>query len=212
LTAGDHQSGELPERYPLAGWTQEDTLAFFLRRFGTVPDSPATPDGYFRRVDGSLSPKRVRFWVAVRDRSRELLGPDASPEFDYCMTEVVHCKSKAEKGVSSASALCAQLHLDRIMRLSPARLVVVLGAKARARVMSLWNLPSAFGSALSMASDPGQSLAVRTLGDQKRLVAYLPHPTGMTKLRTFEQVYLSRNFDLGAVARGEQDPANFGPR
>ena len=144
--AGDHQSGDVVERYPLAGWSEDETADFFLRRFGTEPESPATPDGHFRRVDGRLSPKRVRFWVGVRKRAEELLGAGATPEHDYCMTEVVHCKSKREQGVGEASRRCAELHLDRVIRLSPAPLVVVLGAKVRERVLGLWKLSQGFGS------------------------------------------------------------------
>ena len=53
---------------------------------------------------------------------------------------------------------------------------------------------------------------MRTIGGAPRLVVYLPHPTGMTKLRTFQQIYLSRELDVGAVARGELAPAAFLPR
>ncbi|WP_336031150.1 hypothetical protein [Geodermatophilus sp. FMUSA9-8] len=204
--SGDHQSGTHVERYPLAEWKDDDIVDFFLHRFGTAPNSPATPDGHFRNVLGELSPKKVAFWVNVRKRAQELLGPGATPERDYCMTEVVHCKSKKEIGVDRAVNFCARMHLDRVVGLSQAPLVVVLGAKARKRVMSLWGLPAAFGTAASLADDPRQSLAVRTLGGSPRLVAFLPHPVGMAKNKTFAKAYLAHGLDLGAVARGGVAP------
>lgn len=62
-----------------------------------------------------------------------------------------------------------------------------------------------------MTDEPELSMAVRTLGGAPRLVVYLPHPTGMTKLRTFQQVYLDRGHDLRAVARGQIEPAALVP-
>ncbi len=209
--AGDHQSGASVERYPLAEWSNERMGAFFLRRFGNEADSPATPEGRFRTMSGGLSARKVAFWVGVRKRAQELLRREATPEADYCMTEVVHCKSKRERGVAGASALCAALHLDRVITLSPAALIVVLGGKARDRVQPLWELPAGFGGRASMLSDPLRSMAVRTLGTRARLVVYLPHPTGMEPLRTFDQIYVSRGLDVGAVARGEQSPTSFLP-
>ncbi len=145
----------------------------------------------------------------MRKRAQELLGSEATPERDYWMTEVVHCKGKKKVGVGQASALCAQMHLDRVIGLSRAPLVVVLGAKARARVLDLWDLPTSFGTATSLATDPAQSLAVRRLGGKPRLVAFLPHPVGMAKNKTFAKAYLDRGLDLGAVARGEVEPHAF---
>jgi hypothetical protein len=207
--ADDHQSGDVVERYPLACWPDDEKAEFFLRRFGTGPDAPATPDGRFRRLDGSLSPRRVRFWVEVRKRAQELLGESASPEKDYCMTEVVHCKSKRERGVAPAVDLCASLHLDRVIALSPAPLVVVVGSKARNRTVPLWQLPDGFGSRTSMATAPDLSIHGKVLGGKERLVAYLPHPTGMTKLRSFDDIYGARGIDLGSVARGERGPGEL---
>lgn len=69
-----------------------------LRRLGTEPESPATPDGHFRRVDGRLRPKRVRFWVGVRKREEELVGAGATQKHDYCMREVRTARARGNKG------------------------------------------------------------------------------------------------------------------
>lgn len=207
--AGDHQSGDFVERYPLVEWSDDEMANFFLHRFGTDQDSPATPKGHFRRTDGQLSPRKVAFWVRVGKRAAELLGSDASPEHDYCMTEVVHCKSKREKGVSQAASHCATLHLDRVVAASPAALIVVLGGASRNHLVPLWDLPAGFGTRGSLANDPTQSLAIRQLGGAERLVAYLPHPTGMEPLRSFDDVYLKRGLDLRPVVREEVAPAEW---
>ena len=137
--AGDHQSGSIAEMYPTADWGDDDIADFVLHRFDSA-SSWATPAGHFKRQDGTLSPKPVAFWNNVRRRASEILtfpgdtaGYPADPSQDYAMTEVVHCKSKGEFGVSAAARTCADRHMDSVLRLSPA-LVVVLGQERPAAV------------------------------------------------------------------------------
>lgn len=52
--------------------------------------------------DGTHAPGWVRFWAAVRARASELLGRSAIAGFDYAISEIVHCKSDSEVGVSAA--------------------------------------------------------------------------------------------------------------
>ena len=61
------------------------------------------------------------------------------------MTEVVHCKSKAEKAWPRPPSPRANKHLDAILGLSPAPLVVVLGQGERDLARRLWSLPPDFG-------------------------------------------------------------------
>ncbi|WP_129336310.1 hypothetical protein [Cellulomonas endophytica] len=209
--AGDGQSGNVVERYPTASWPDARLVEFVSERF--VPDQAfdagdgfASASGRFRRNDGSGSPKRVAFWNNVRRRAAELVGQDASPVIDYVMTEVVHCKSKGEKGVASASSLCAPLHLDRVLAHCPAPLVVVLGAKARARAAEAWSLPSTFGFSTSGAWQERDHMAVLDLAGRKRLVVYLWHPTGSTAPKTFAGAYPASLALLRELVAGRISP------
>lgn len=175
------------EDYPRGSWDDDAIADFAIRRFGEGNGYPATNDGRLRRLDGTMSVKRTRFWVCVRNRAAELI-PGARADQHYAMTEVVHCKSSEEVGVAEAVPRCVRTHLDAIVALSPAPLVVVLGAKARDRIAGLWNLPNGFGTKDAIGEER-RNLAIRTVGGNERLIAYLWHPTGMTAPKTFAGAY-----------------------
>lgn len=193
------------EAYPRASWPDNYIADFLTARFGSPEaGSPATNDGRHRRFDGTYS-TRVAFWHRIRKRASELLAYDAEPGSDYVMTEVVHCKSKSERGVSRAAQTCAEQWLEQILALTPARLWIVVGAKARDRAREAWALPPGFGRRESM-SDMREQLTAIQFGGRSRLVAYLPHLTGMEKARTFADVYGLRVALLRAVAYHELAP------
>lgn len=204
--AGDHQAGSVAEQYPTAAWSDEDIADFVLHRFDSR-HGWATPEGRFQRQDGSLSPKPVAFWNNVRRRASELLEREASPAADYAMTEVVHCKSKGEFGVGSAAATCADRHLDSVLALSPAELLVVLGQRSRTLLTELWPLGADFGRQKGDAWRERDNLALVTVGGRQRLVAYLWHPTGATAPKTFAGAYPLHLERLRALVRGEIPPA-----
>ena len=72
----------------------------------------------------------------------ELLGREAQPGIDYALTEIVHCKSKHETGVREAEDFCANRYLKRVLSLSAAGILVVLGKAARQAMARQFALPS----------------------------------------------------------------------
>lgn len=206
--AGDHQSGESPERYPTADWSDEAIVDFVTHRFD-APHRWATPDGHFRRTDGTLSPRPVPFWTRVRNRASELLGRPADPTSDYAIVDLVHCKSKKEAGVALAAPRCHERHLDRILSLSPAPLVVVLGGKARDQVRTVWELPAAFGTQHAAEWAERDNLAAATIAGRERLVAFLWHPTGMTLPQKFADAFPRYHAWIRDVVAGRNDPSQI---
>jgi hypothetical protein len=206
--AGDHQSGSSAEVFPTWSWSDEDIVDFTTHRFDSR-HGWATPQGKFLRRDGTLSPKVVAFWNNVRHRAAELVGVDASPTRDYAMTEIVHCKSKGEKGVAKAALTCANRHLDPIMALSPAPLVVVLGRRARDLAHSLWSLPPGFGHQKREDWVESDNVALVEIGGRPRVVAYLWHPTGSTAPKTFAMAYQQLQRPMQQLVRGEVGPGEF---
>lgn len=85
--------------------------------------------------------KPVPFWRDVKALSDALLGRPAAPGIDYALTEVVHCKSRDEVGVVAAAAECVPRYLRRVLALSPAVLLVVLGRHARQAVRAELSYP-----------------------------------------------------------------------
>lgn len=205
---GDHQSGSSAEVFPTWSWSDDDIVDFTTHRFDSR-HGWATPQGKFLRQDGTLSPKAVAFWNNVRLRAAEVVGPDASPARDYVMTEVVHCKSKGEKGVHKAALTCANKHLDAILALSPAPLVVVLGRRARDLAHSLWSLPPNFGHPKKGSWIESDNVALVEMGGRPRVVAFLWHPTGATSPQTFATAYPQLMRPMQILVRGEVGPMEF---
>lgn len=197
--AGDAQSGGVAEDYPTWSWDDEEIAHFVTERF--APRGYANAAGQFRRQDGTWS-KPVAFWNGVRNRATELLGRPADPANDYVMTEVVHCKSKREKGVKNSASHCAERHLDRIIEASPADLIVVLGAKARNLLVPEWDLPSGFGQKATVGRDEEVNLVRRPVGGRERLVSFLWHPSGMAGPKTFPGAYPTRLPELQRLVTG----------
>ena len=147
------------ERFPTQSWSAADTADYFERRF----DADA----------GYISPKTyngVRFWSSVRARAREILGRDATPGIDFALTEVVHCKSRQEKGVAAAVDTCAGMWLGLILAQSEARVVVLLGKRAQMTFSKIWGL------GLLQSAHFGIDL-----GGRDRAVVLLPHPNAFAR-------------------------------
>jgi hypothetical protein len=125
----------------------------------------------------------VNTWAFVRKRAEELIPSRAViPGIDYALTEVVHCKSRGEVGVREALSTCVERHLEAVMRISAARVVIAMG-KAREPVRAICGI------------DRATKLARADLGGRLRLVAFLGHPTG-TERRTFAEVYADELSEL----------------
>lgn len=83
----------------------------------------------------ALGESVTSYWAWVKGRAVELLPPDSvDPGEAYAITEVVRCKSKKERGadgqalVAEARETCSTNYLERTLALSPARVVVGVGA------------------------------------------------------------------------------------
>ncbi|WP_228035896.1 uracil-DNA glycosylase family protein [Oculatella sp. LEGE 06141] len=115
-------------------------------------------------TDGTYS-RPVRFWIEVRQRAVELFGRDVTPGSDYALTEIVRCKSRDEIGVKQAQGQCVETYLLRTLEVARAKVVVVLGARARQAIQSKFNIPAK--SSISEAIK---------IGECERIFAFLPHP------------------------------------
>lgn len=192
------------EDFPRSAWTDESIVNFVTRRFDQSVEPPWVSDYRYRRLDGTYSQRRVKFWEQANKRTDELLGYRADPARDYVLTEVVHCKSKREVGVRTAVKRCATRYLEPIFSLCPASLIVIVGSAARDAIREPLTLPASFGQRTSSRLD---NLVVRTLGGRERLVSYLPHFSGMEPNRSFLGRYGTDGVELlRKVTRGSMHP------
>ena len=164
------------EDYPRAEWTNPEIADFFDNRFGGGR-RPWIKDGvYGLDRHGRHGRRGTQFWIAVRSRAAELTGrPTAAvvPGEDYALSEVVHCKSRAERGVASALATCVDRYLEAVVSASAARVIVCLGEFAAGAVRRRFGI--------------GADVLVQgpiTVGRAPRYFAFLPHPASWKK-KTF---------------------------
>jgi hypothetical protein len=152
------------ERYPVASWADDRVERFFEGRFEGGEDG--AEDNHTRATDGTLAKQSVSFWSATQSRAAELMGHPVKPGIDYALTEVVHCKSESEVGVKQAVNFCTSRYFHRVVGLSPAVVLVVYGAKAKAAIAT---------SLLTGVAQ--QPITPTTIGGIDRLVVFLPHPS-----------------------------------
>ena len=143
----------------------EEILHSFDDAFEAGPWIGIYEGTHLRSADGAIG-KHVAYWASCKRRASELLGRPAVPGCDYALTEVVHCGSQHEIGVRTAGAECVPRYLDRVMSVSPARVVVVVGSVARDIVRS--TLPALSGD--------GGYMGPTEWSGRSRHVLFLPHP------------------------------------
>ena len=182
------------EEYPLGCWTEDQIADFFENRFGGGKKQWIKNGVHGLQKSTEEQPshgKATHFWVEVRERAKELLERDVNPGEDYTLSELVHCKSLAEEGVKEALEECTKRYFEPIVRLSGARIIVVLGSKAREIVKGKLGIPAdihLFG--------PEEVFGC------KRLVVFMPHPSSFghrsfAKCLTEEELGALRNLLRG---------------
>lgn len=161
------------ERFPSAAWTDEDLADFFTERFTDGLARPAWIKNGSQTLQAAPGiggqpaySGRGAYLSRVRQRAAEILGVPARPGVDYCLTEVVHCKSPKERGVKEAAAHCSDLWLRRILALSPAPVIIIFGKTAQRHFEGL--LDMTLGGLLH---------GPVPLGGRERLLVVMPHPT-----------------------------------
>jgi hypothetical protein len=119
------------------------------------------------------------FWRAVKKHADDILGYKSVPGVDYGLSEVVHCKSRQEVGVTAAMADCTNRYLDRLLEVAAAPTIVVLGSSARTAVINHYSTPFS-------EQPPFGSVTKVNLASKPRLVAFMPHPNAHMK-RSFAE-------------------------
>lgn len=160
------------EEYPRWAWPPEVTEDYFVNRFGGGPKPWIIQGTKSLQQDGTYS-RGVAFWAAVRKRAEELLGPDIVPGIDYALTEIVHCKSRAEIGVAEAQEYCVSRYLKQVLDLAGAKIIVVLGTRAKQAMRATFPIP-----------ENTNVVGPMEIGGKSRFVVFLPHPNARAE-RTF---------------------------
>ncbi len=124
LFVGSNPSIDFDEIYPDDNWSDNDISDFHNNRFSVEND-------YYQK-----NKNKVKFWQCMRKIASWLLEKslsDDSLDDSICSTEIVHCKSKKEKGVPEACQKCSDKWMIRILSCFKGTYIVVLGKTAEPR-------------------------------------------------------------------------------
>jgi hypothetical protein len=188
------------EDYPLANyfepsiehpdWPIERIIDFQVNRLDQSRSIPFVTgnaqflctDGQYRGSDSENGTKASqKYWKSAMKQVQDLLGPNFDLSRDICMTEIVHCKSKGEQGVSQASGTCSARYLARILQVSGSLLVLVGGARARTQVhthrqewqedgLVTWDISDGFGFFRQGDNRPRDHVGLIKIQDATKIV------------------------------------------
>jgi hypothetical protein len=163
-TVADHPSLRKPFRAPKWYWANDE----ITDSYESVFEVWAKDDGVRPLSAGSGRRREVPYWRFAHDQAQHLY-PDhpVRAGVDYALTEVVHCKSAEERGVAQALVPCVERYLERVLALSLARVIFVVGARAA----------DAFEAAFGLSRNAATAVIgpIRLAGVD-RLLVFLPHP------------------------------------
>ena len=169
------------EVYPTREWSQDRIANFFNHRFGgdtetwiderhrTLHHPQGASDDRARDSTTYSRGEPVQFLSSVHARAKELMpGTEPIAGLHYALSEVVHCKSRSEKGVKEAVGECAHTWLEQVLTVSGANLIVLVGALARnALRVSFPALPRL---------KTGAVIGPVALAGRERMIVCIPHP------------------------------------
>ena len=95
---------------------------------------------------------------------------------DFVITELVHCKSKSEVGVSEAMDTCFDKWFEKIIQLCKAKIIIILGAESRDKIL-VWLFPEN----RDIINERGRYIEpypkLYTLFNKKLSLVFFPHPS-----------------------------------
>jgi len=173
------------ENFPnwnVSDWSEENISLFGAERFTTSDDREfgATESHIAAKQDRTIGfsgerSRKVKHWIWVRRYASFVIGKkisNTSAISDYVMTELVHCKSPHEEGVVEALSHCVDKWFGEIMKISPASLIFVTGAKAAEALTQIYGekIPDDWGT-FSSRVGKGRGIWPKSLEDLENLVA-----------------------------------------
>lgn len=183
-------------------WPEDRIADFHARRFDqSLPRPFVNPkaqflckDGHYRGSDIAQPGKGSQtYWRNAFKETAFILRRSVDISSDVCLTEVVHCKTKAETdrdnrpvGLKEALPMCAGRYMGKILDLSSPILLVVTGAVARSAVLNpdlwrpdsriRWDLdPERFGQLPRFKGVGEAHLGIAHVGSKRVLVCAMRH-------------------------------------
>ena len=231
------------EEYPLAGffntmiahpdWPIERVIDFQVNRLDQSRTRPFVTgkaqflctDGLYRGSDSENGTRASqKYWKSAMKQVQDLLGPTFDLSRDLCMTEIVHCKSKGEIGVSNASGTCSERFLGKTLQLSGSLLVLVGGAKARVQVhthrqewqedgLVTWDISDGFGFFRNGDHHPSDHVGLIRIQDATKIVVATEQLSYASNTKRFVQSVIGETaFNKLAMHLRSESPTSFSSR
>jgi len=185
---------DVDEVYPIVGgpngWSCNDVEVFFEDRFSAIHKSSG-----MRYVSNDYRPLKcvngkyvyghpVRYWKSIfKKYANSLIDSVESPNPDIVLTEVVHCKSQKEKGVSKAlkQCLCCTKRIVEEFASHNGTFICVVGQKAKQMFLEMYCgsstiIQSGFVCYTLKGKGYSSDLYVYSINNCKIKVAFVPHP------------------------------------
>lgn len=170
LIISSNPSWDQVEEYPLASWDTSNVIDFFTNRF--EGESRQWTDKFRPLLrNGSYKNTPTKFWSNVTQLAKEL-NPDAELGKNVAITEIVHCKSRDEKGVKEARQECAETWLDHVISVSDATVLVILGDHAQLAFSNLYGF---------VWQDDSRLFSQLSINGVDRHVVRMPHTNARVK-------------------------------
>ena len=119
------------ELYPNLCWPEPMIADFFINRFkDRGPKYSWIYNNRVLNINGTRG-KPVRYLISIQKRIEEILLRSVKPGIDYCITEIVHCKSSNQIGVAKALHQCASRFLTAKIGISGAKIIIGIGSIVR---------------------------------------------------------------------------------
>ena len=168
------------EKYRTYKWDEPEVLDFFYNRFPRYINDK----GSYLKNNGEYSSLPIRFECSIKARVSEILERDPKPGKDYCLTEIVHCKSQKEKGVNKAKDECTKLYLNKVFSLSNAKLIMVVGSHTRKLFTKFFNIEK---------DTTGKKIfGPLAIGNIDRMLLFIVHPAAHGGLKRLGE-YLDKS-------------------
>ena len=167
------------EKYPLYKWAESDVLNFFYDRFPYYIND----NGCFLKNNGYYS-SPIKYESSINARVSEILERRPIPGKDYCLTEIVHCKSQRQEGVKEAKDICTKLYLNKVFSLSNSKLIMIVGSHARNLFTKFFNIEN--------VTIGKKIFGPLTIGNIDRMLLFIMHPAAFGGPRRLN-IYLNKS-------------------
>ncbi len=150
--------------------------------------------------------RAVPFWRTIEDWYMCLTSKKNPKEIiskinkyrgeDFVITELVHCKSKSEKGVEDAIDTCFDKWFKDVIQICNAKIIIILGATCRNKILK-WLYSEKRNVVNRRGNYIGPYPEQYNLFNKNIQIIFFPHPSahyGSTKLQSFIQRAYENSF------------------